>query len=170
MLVGGVIVDDRVDHLAEEQLCRHIAYDIGAAEVTRRLAARFGATAVLSGFSRLVIDPNRALEDPTAIPVVSDDVVIPGNRALDAEAQAQRVEALFKPYHAAVAAAVASWGGTRSLMAPMPVKRNRTARPWTGEDLILRISVGLEDPSDLQDDLTAVLDDLAARTARAPTA
>ncbi|WP_042700492.1 PLP-dependent aspartate aminotransferase family protein [Azospirillum sp. B506] len=64
----------------------------------------------------------------------------------------------------------ASWGGTRSLMAPMPVKRNRTARPWTGEDLILRISVGLEDPSDLQDDLTAVLDDLAARTARAPTA
>ncbi|WP_052710039.1 N-formylglutamate amidohydrolase [Azospirillum thiophilum] len=94
--------------LPEEQLCRHIAYDIGAAELTRRLAARFGATAVLSGFSRLVIDPNRALDDPTAIPVVSDDVVIPGNRALDAEAQALRVEALFHPYHTAVAAAVAA--------------------------------------------------------------
>lgn len=64
----------------------------------------------------------------------------------------------------------ASWGGTRSLMAPMPVKRNRTARPWDGEDLILRVSVGLEDPADLQDDLTAFLDDIAARTAGAQAA
>jgi cystathionine beta-lyase len=64
----------------------------------------------------------------------------------------------------------ASWGGTRSLMAPMPVKRNRTARPWTGEDLILRISVGLEDPSDLQDDITAFLDDITTRAAKAATA
>lgn len=94
--------------LPEEQLCRHIAYDIGAAELTRRLAARFGATAVLSGYSRLVIDPNRDLEDPTAIPVVSDDTVIPGNRALDAEAQARRVDAIFRPYQEAVAGAVAA--------------------------------------------------------------
>ncbi|WP_391349331.1 trans-sulfuration enzyme family protein [Azospirillum sp. A23] len=64
----------------------------------------------------------------------------------------------------------ASWGGTRSLMAPMPVRRNRTARPWAGEDLILRISVGLEDSSDLHDDLTAFLDDIAARTAGAQAA
>ncbi|MGF7172449.1 N-formylglutamate amidohydrolase [Azospirillum doebereinerae] len=94
--------------LPEEQLCRHIAYDIGAAELTRRLAAHFAATAVLSGFSRLVVDPNRDLDDPTAIPVVSDDTVIPGNRALDAEAQARRIEAIFRPYHAAVADAVAA--------------------------------------------------------------
>ncbi|BAI71244.1 N-formylglutamate amidohydrolase [Azospirillum sp. B510] len=121
--------------LPEEQLCRHIAYDIGAAEVTRRLAARFGCTAVLSGFSRLVIDPNRALEDPTAIPVVSDDVVIPGNRALDAEAQTRRVEALFKPYHAAVAAAVAAIraGGRVPILLSVhsftPAMRG-VARPW----------------------------------------
>ncbi len=94
--------------LPEEQLCRHIAYDIGAADLTRLLAARFGATAVLSGYSRLVIDPNRDLDDPTAIPVVSDDVVIPANRALDAAAQALRIDALFRPYHAAVARAVAA--------------------------------------------------------------
>lgn len=56
----------------------------------------------------------------------------------------------------------ASWGGTRSLMAPMPVRANRTARPWTGDDLILRISVGMEDPADLHDDLTAFLDCVAA--------
>ena len=85
-----------------------VGFRVSDQEALANLAARFGAMAVLSGFSRLVIDPNRALEDPTAIPVVSDDVVIPGNRALDAEAQAQRVEALFKPYHAAVAAAVSA--------------------------------------------------------------
>lgn len=61
----------------------------------------------------------------------------------------------------------ASWGGTRSLMAPMPVRSNRTARPWGGDDLILRISVGMEDPADLNDDLTAFLDCIRARTAAA---
>ncbi|CAO3441087.1 trans-sulfuration enzyme family protein [Azospirillum endophyticum] len=64
----------------------------------------------------------------------------------------------------------ASWGGTRSLVAPMPVRRSRTVRPWSGDDLILRISVGLEDPSDLQNDIAALLDDVTARTAKAPTA
>lgn len=93
--------------LPEEQLGRHIAYDIGAAALTRRLVERFSATAVLSGYSRLVIDPNRDLEDPTAIPVISDGVVIPGNRALDAAAQAQRVDAVFRPYQEAVGREVA---------------------------------------------------------------
>jgi len=46
---------------------RHIAYDIGAEGVTRGLAARFGVPAVLSRFSRLVIDPNRGLDDPTLV-------------------------------------------------------------------------------------------------------
>ncbi|PWC34697.1 N-formylglutamate amidohydrolase [Azospirillum sp. TSO35-2] len=121
--------------LPEEQLCRHIAYDIGAAELTRRLAARFGATALLSGYSRLVIDPNRALDDPTAIPVVSDDVVIPGNRALDAEAEALRVDAIFRPYHDAVAAAVAAIRGRGqvpvmvSVHSFTPAMRG-VARPW----------------------------------------
>lgn len=39
----------------------------------------------------------------------------------------------------------ASWGGTRSLVAPMPVKAYRTVRRWDADDLVLRISVGLED-------------------------
>ncbi len=63
----------------------------------------------------------------------------------------------------------ASWGGTRSLMAPMPVKRFRTAAPWTGDDLILRISVGVEAPEDLLADLDRFLADVAARAAADPT-
>jgi cystathionine beta-lyase len=57
----------------------------------------------------------------------------------------------------------ASWGGTRSLVAPMPVKGHRSATEWAGDDLILRISVGLEDPQDLIDDIDAVLADITSR-------
>lgn len=56
----------------------------------------------------------------------------------------------------------ASWGGTRSLMAPMPVRRFRTARPWVGDDLVLRVSIGLEDPADLAADIDRFLNHLGA--------
>ena len=81
---------------------RHIAWDIGAADVTRRLAQRLDAPAVLSGYSRLVIDCNRQLGDPTSIAQESDDVPVPGNRRLGAESRAQRAEACFWPYHRAI--------------------------------------------------------------------
>ena len=88
--------------LDEAQLARHIAFDIGIAEVTRRLAERLDAPAVLSGFSRLIVDPNRGLDDPTLMPQISDGVVVPGNRALSPAARRARLEAFFEPYHAAV--------------------------------------------------------------------
>jgi cystathionine beta-lyase len=50
----------------------------------------------------------------------------------------------------------ASWGGTRSLVAPMSVKADRTAVPWREDGTILRISIGLEDPDDLWADLQAL--------------
>src|SRR5271163_3600779 len=51
-------------------LSRHIGWDSGAAAVTRLLADLLGAPAVLSGYSRLVIDCNRELDDPTSIPTI----------------------------------------------------------------------------------------------------
>lgn len=51
----------------------------------------------------------------------------------------------------------ASWGGTRSLAAPMPVRTHRTARPWTGADLVLRLSIGIEDEDDIWQDLERFL-------------
>src|SRR3990170_1257807 len=65
--------------LAEVEFQRHIAYDIGAAAVTRSLARRLGAPAILTRFSRLVIDPNRGRDDPTLVMRLSDGAVIPGN-------------------------------------------------------------------------------------------
>lgn len=78
---------------------RHVAWDIGAAEVTRHLAAMLSAPAVLSGYSRLVVDCNRALDDPTAMRQISDGLVVPGNRALDATARARRADSCYWPYH-----------------------------------------------------------------------
>src|SRR6056297_2285545 len=62
---------------------RHIAYDVGAAGVTRALADLLDAPAVLSNFSRLVIDPNRGTDDPTVLMKLYDGTVIPANRHAD---------------------------------------------------------------------------------------
>ena len=97
---GGLGLDAR-------QFERHIAYDIGAADLTRGLARRLEATAVLSRFSRLLIDPNRGMDDPTLIMRLSDGAVVPGNRGVDAEERARRIARFHQPYHQAVAAAVA---------------------------------------------------------------
>ena len=59
----------------------------------------------------------------------------------------------------------ASWGGTRSLIAPMAIKGDRTISPWTPEGTVLRISIGLEDPDDLWNDLDALLVALERRPA-----
>lgn len=85
---------------------RHIAWDIGAADVARRLAELLDAPAVLSGYSRLVVDCNRSIDDPTAMRQISDGVIVPGNRALDASHRALRVEGCFWPYHRTVTAVI----------------------------------------------------------------
>jgi predicted N-formylglutamate amidohydrolase len=85
---------------------RHIAYDIGAEGVTRGLAARLEATALLTGFSRLLIDPNRGLDDPTLIMKLSDGAVIPGNRDIDAAERQRRVDLYYRPYHTAITAEI----------------------------------------------------------------
>ncbi|MET2827371.1 N-formylglutamate amidohydrolase [Mesorhizobium shangrilense] len=85
-------------------LRRHIAWDIGAAEVTRLLSARLDAPAFLSGYSRLLIDLNRPLDTQGSIPVLSEDTDIPGNAGLDAEERTRRAEIMFTPFHDRVAA------------------------------------------------------------------
>ncbi len=84
------------------RLQEHIAYDIGAANVARRLAAMTDSTAVLCGTSRLLIDCNRLFEDPSLIPEASDGVDIPGNRGLDPAEREYRANAFFHSYHGAV--------------------------------------------------------------------
>ncbi len=90
--------------LPAAELERHIAWDIGAAEVTRRLSDLLDAPAFLAGYSRLLIDLNRPLEAGSSIVVRSEATDIPGNIDLDAAERQHRVEQLFAPFHNAVTA------------------------------------------------------------------
>jgi predicted N-formylglutamate amidohydrolase len=84
------------------QLERHIAYDIGVADLTRALAKELAAPAVLSCFSRLLIDPNRGDDDPTLVMKLSDGAVVPGNAKVDDAEVARRIARFSGPYHAAI--------------------------------------------------------------------
>lgn len=83
-------------------LGRHVAWDIGAAEVTRRLAGAFAAPAVLTTVSRLVLDVNRFLDDPASMPGRSDGIEVPGNRRAGPAEHRDRAARIFHPYHTAV--------------------------------------------------------------------
>lgn len=88
--------------LPESELRRHIAYDIGAKGVVERLAKLLDVPAVLSRFSRLLIDPNRGVDDPTLIMRLSDGAIIPGNRTLTSEEREKRIAQWYRPYHSAI--------------------------------------------------------------------
>lgn len=86
------------------EFSRHIAYDIGAADVTRALAASLNAPAVMARFSRLVIDANRGSDDPTLVMKLSDGSIIPGNAGADAAEIERRIARFHRPYHQAITA------------------------------------------------------------------
>jgi predicted N-formylglutamate amidohydrolase len=85
--------------LTAAELERHIAYDIGVASVTRQLNQIMSVPAVLSCFSRLLIDPNRGVDDPTLIMRLSDGSVVPGNATIDVDETENRINRFYKPYH-----------------------------------------------------------------------
>jgi predicted N-formylglutamate amidohydrolase len=94
--------------LSAEALKTHIAYDIGAADVTRALAKAFGAPAILARWSRLLIDLNRGADDPTLVMKLSDGRIVPGNRDADSKEVAERLARFHAPYHAAIAHEIAT--------------------------------------------------------------
>jgi predicted N-formylglutamate amidohydrolase len=89
--------------LTESDLASHRAYDIGAADMTRRLAERLAAPALLTCFSRLLIDVNRGADDPTLVMRISDRRMIPGNARADADEIAARRRLYWAPYRDAIA-------------------------------------------------------------------
>lgn len=93
--------------LGPADLQRHIAWDIGAGDVTRELSRMLDAPAVLAGYSRLVVDCNRYVQDPSCMPAISDQVQVPGNRNLSPLDRSARVAAIHDAYHQAVATALA---------------------------------------------------------------
>ncbi len=118
--------------IAPEDMSRHIAYDVGAAGLSIALAERLGAPALLSHFSRLVIDPNRGEDDPTLLMRIYDGTVIPANRALDEPARQERITRLYRPYHDEYArlAAARPDRAICAIHSFTPQLKGRPPRPW----------------------------------------
>ncbi|MEM6622969.1 MAG: N-formylglutamate amidohydrolase [Pseudomonadota bacterium] len=122
--------------LPDADMQRHIAFDVGARGVTLDLAARLGAPAVLSTFSRLVIDPNRGADDPTLVMKLYDGSIIPGNRGVDQAEVDRRIARLYRPYHEAIdeeldaMLAAGRQPAIVSIHSFTPQLRGRLPRPW----------------------------------------
>ncbi len=110
---GIVIISDHATNIVPEaykqlglppsEFERHIAYDIGAESLTRYLAKAIGCPAIMSRFSRLLIDPNRGSDDPTLVMRLSDGAIVPGNAQIDREEKQHRIDTYYQPYHDEVA-------------------------------------------------------------------
>jgi predicted N-formylglutamate amidohydrolase len=85
--------------LPAAELQRHIAWDIGALAVARRVAAELDAVLVAQNYSRLVIDCNRDPSVASSIPTVGESIPIPGNLGLSEQQIGARRREIFDPYH-----------------------------------------------------------------------
>jgi predicted N-formylglutamate amidohydrolase len=121
--------------LPSAELTRHIAWDIGAADVTRSLSQSLDAAAFLATYSRLLIDLNRPLTGLASIPVRSESTDIPGNRMLTQAERARRSQRIFAPFQERLAAHFdrRERAGRRSVLVAIhsftPVYLGRS-RPW----------------------------------------
>ncbi len=125
--------------LRPEDLHRHIAYDLGAAGVAERLAYMLGAPALLTKFSRLLIDPNRGLDDPTLVMQISDGLVVPGNVGIDANEIASRIARYYEPYHRAIDRAIET--GLAAGKPPIVLAIHSFTQAWKGVPRPWHVSV-----------------------------
>ena len=118
--------------LPHADMARHIAYDVGAEGVTRALAEAFDGPALMSRFSRLVIDPNRGEDDPTLLMRLYDGSIIPANRNACHVERERRLVAYHRPYHVAAADLVAQRENPVivSIHSFTPQLAGRPPRPW----------------------------------------
>ncbi|MGN6514590.1 MAG: DUF1244 domain-containing protein [Rhizomicrobium sp.] len=116
--------------LEQGQFAAHIAYDIGAAQVTRALAQAYGAPAILARWSRLLIDLNRGADDPTLVMKLSDGRIIPGNRHAGAAEIEKRLRLYFRPYHAAIAETIETMRANGAI--PTVISMHSFTPVWKG--------------------------------------
>jgi predicted N-formylglutamate amidohydrolase len=121
--------------LSDADRLRHIAWDIGAAEVAIRLAGNLGAMAILQTYSRLAIDCNRPPHVESSIATISETTEITGNLSIGDHDRACRIAAIFTPYHDLIGAELdrrRAAGIPTALIAVhsfTPVYKGET-RPW----------------------------------------
>ncbi len=118
--------------LPAEDMARHIAYDPGAAGVSKALGQALGGPVILSNFSRLVIDPNRGEDDPTLLMRLYDGTIIPANRHADQAERTRRLDLFHRPYHDALTGLLLNnpTAALVSIHSFTPQLRGRPPRPW----------------------------------------
>jgi predicted N-formylglutamate amidohydrolase len=110
----------------------HVAWDIGAYALARRLAGALNAPLIAAPASRLVVDANRDLSASDLIPETAEGIPVPGNLGLSAADSAARVAAFHAPFHDAIDALLAARPDIVALMAVhsfTPVLFGKP-RPW----------------------------------------
>jgi predicted N-formylglutamate amidohydrolase len=85
--------------LSGHELSTHVAWDLGVAELGRRLSARLDAFLIMQNYSRLVIDANRPPGAPDSIPTLCERTRIAANEGLSPSDVRKRFEEVFQPYH-----------------------------------------------------------------------
>ena len=97
---AGALVPRKLNSLgvSTEDLRRHIAWDIGAAAVAVKLAARLAAFLILQTYSRLVIDCNCPPGSAESFVRLSETTRIPGNASVSAVDALAREREVFRQY------------------------------------------------------------------------
>lgn len=85
--------------IAPSEFDRHIAYDIGAEGVSRRLSELLDAPLALQPYSRLVVDCNRTFDTVDCVPEVSDTTPIPANTGLSQAERRARYDEIHQTFH-----------------------------------------------------------------------
>ncbi len=121
--------------LPRTEFDRHIAYDIGAEGISRGLAGRLNVPAVISTYTRLLIDPNRGADDPTLVRQLYDRTVIPGNYPLSPQEMRSRLDRFYHPYHRAIESSLMTFSHFGQVPAILSVhtmtdRWNDEKRPW----------------------------------------
>src|ERR1700690_1929165 len=95
---GGLEIPHRLARLglSEHQLSTHVAWDLGVADLGRRLSARLDAFLIVHNYSRLVIDANRPPGAADSIPSLSERTRIAANEGLSSSDAHQRFEEVFQ--------------------------------------------------------------------------
>ena len=85
--------------ISKREILTHKAYDPGIRDLAINLSNKLNSYLILSNYSRLLIDCNRDLNDPTLIPVISDRKLILGNKKITKQERTNRINNIYKPYH-----------------------------------------------------------------------
>lgn len=140
---AGRAVPERLGDLGIDaaEMDRHIAYDVGAAGLARRLSARLDAALILQRFSRLVIDCNRPAHAPGCIPEASDGTELPMNKGIAVAERNMRWREIHQPFHDALASFLDGRAKTGTPTALVTVHSFTPVMRATGERRSVRLGL-----------------------------